>query len=978
MRLQRIYVGLMATLAVALLARPLIRAADQSSWSIGIGAVATVATVLAVTAAAWVFRIRRVGLVVSFVVAGVLWLGATVMMSAAPVAAVACNLLAFPFALAPLLHIERSHRHANPRDALVDTLTLIVPGLLIVWSFTTAQPLARGGLGPTEVNHWILQLTSLAMLGVVARIATVAPVGNVAVRYLLGSMGLVVLQDTLGWRYPGGALEGPVWLGLINLASWSLLGLFALHPSVTEVTEPERVSATVWTSRTTVLLGGAALVVPLVLLFGPPHSRVSDLPIALTSMACGGLILYRMGSVVRSKARASAGLAELADQDALTGLGNRRSSDALLDRLIAAADPSTALNVVLIDLDWFKAYNDEHGHQGGDLLLRECASRWTNLLPRGATLTRYGGEEFLVIDPDASIEGTATLIETFRHALPPGRTFSAGISRWSPGEHRVALVDRADQALYAAKTAGRATTRVSGKDLPAFAPPIAPEVRRHRDDDHLAFRVACLLTVLIPLGFLFAPWPLARQLLYGSSILLVVLGFLRALAHGLQLSRIGIQWSMVLVTFWVALLVAQLSPQVALPGLSITLVESLGVVSHVLVIPTIIALFRPWGRGFEPDAWLDTVIIILPMGLVGWVLANSQDLPARQEAASNTPWVMLAYAATSLVIVSLVTQLILPNAFPPMALRMLGWGATFEFFADMAALMLPEHRYPLDTGWGFLHLLAMVCIAAGLVHPSVRLLGLDTGTRHRNVVLEQFAVLGAAAAAPGIVLILQAFVLDRSFDTLVGIVSAILVGLLITRLRIMMAGLNREVRELELAASTDHLTGLPNRRTIDAHLAALCAVTQPGGTLEDAVPKELGPAVAMLDLDRFKAFNDRFGHPRGDELLHGCALAWSAILDPGQQVGRHGGEEFLLIVERADADTTLAVIAALREVMPHGQNFSAGVAIWDGQESTEHLLGRADAALYQAKANGRGRSEVASGRTPTNPVSGGATILRLG
>mgnify|MGYP006977475759 CR=1 FL=1 len=87
MRLQRIYVGLMASLAVALLARPLIRAADQSSWSIGIGAVATVATVLAVTAAAWVFRIRRVGLVVSFVVAGVLWLGATVMMSAAPVAA---------------------------------------------------------------------------------------------------------------------------------------------------------------------------------------------------------------------------------------------------------------------------------------------------------------------------------------------------------------------------------------------------------------------------------------------------------------------------------------------------------------------------------------------------------------------------------------------------------------------------------------------------------------------------------------------------------------------------------------------------------------------------------------------------------------------------------------------------------------------------------------------------------------------------
>ncbi len=154
------------------------------------------------------------------------------------------------------------------------------------------------------------------------------------------------------------------------------------------------------------------------------------------------------------------------------------------------------------------------------------------------------------------------------------------------------------------------------------------------------------------------------------------------------------------------------------------------------------------------------------------------------------------------------------------------------------------------------------------------------------------------------------------------------------------------VHRLERQARTDELTGLPNRRTVTAELGRQLAAD---GSV----------AIAMLDLDRFKEFNDRYGHQGGDRLLEAAAVAWSAQLSDGQMVGRYGGEEFLAVLPGCDGPGASAIADALRAVLPLGVTASAGVAVWDGEESAEGLVARADAALYAAKSNGRDRTEAA-------------------
>jgi diguanylate cyclase (GGDEF)-like protein len=156
-------------------------------------------------------------------------------------------------------------------------------------------------------------------------------------------------------------------------------------------------------------------------------------------------------------------------------------------------------------------------------------------------------------------------------------------------------------------------------------------------------------------------------------------------------------------------------------------------------------------------------------------------------------------------------------------------------------------------------------------------------------------------------------------------------------------------------ARTDELTGLPNRRAIDEELAReMERAKREGGAL----------CVALLDLDRFKLFNDTRGHPAGDALLADAAAAWREALRAGSDhLGRYGGEEFLAAVP-ASVDEALTTVERLRALTPHGQTASAGIAEWDGQESAQSLVGRADVALYVAKAHGRNRVEVAPPPTP--------------
>lgn len=163
------------------------------------------------------------------------------------------------------------------------------------------------------------------------------------------------------------------------------------------------------------------------------------------------------------------------------------------------------------------------------------------------------------------------------------------------------------------------------------------------------------------------------------------------------------------------------------------------------------------------------------------------------------------------------------------------------------------------------------------------------------------------------------------------------------------------LEELEAVARTDELTGLPNRRAWQEQLARELARAQRSGE---------SLAVAMLDLDHFKDYNDSFGHQTGDRLLKEVAGAWSAELRASDLLARYGGEEFGLALPARDTEDALAAVERLRAVMPDGQSCSAGLAVWSGDESASDLVDRADHALYRAKRGGRNRTAVASAQAP--------------
>ena len=149
-------------------------------------------------------------------------------------------------------------------------------------------------------------------------------------------------------------------------------------------------------------------------------------------------------------------LSDLAETDELTGLPNRRTWDATIRSAVGyAARTRRSLCVAVIDLDHFKRYNDLHGHQAGDRLLKAAAAAWRTALRQTDTLARYGGEEFAVVLPGCSADVAETVLERLRELTPDGQTCSVGLAEWSPGESEADLVARADMALYAAKRAGR-------------------------------------------------------------------------------------------------------------------------------------------------------------------------------------------------------------------------------------------------------------------------------------------------------------------------------------------------------------------------------------------------------------------------------------------------------------------------------------------------------------------------------------------
>lgn len=154
---------------------------------------------------------------------------------------------------------------------------------------------------------------------------------------------------------------------------------------------------------------------------------------------------------------------------------------------------------------------------------------------------------------------------------------------------------------------------------------------------------------------------------------------------------------------------------------------------------------------------------------------------------------------------------------------------------------------------------------------------------------------------------------------------------------------------LEDAAGRDALTGIANRRRWDAAVERV---------LREAEETRAPLALALIDLDHFKTYNDTYGHPAGDALLREFSERATALVRDVDVLARWGGEEFAVALPGCTVREAVEVLDRLRNAVPAGQTCTVGVAAWAPGMTVTDVMQRADAALYAGKSGGRDRVAV--------------------
>lgn len=261
--------------------------------------------------------------------------------------------------------------------------------------------------------------------------------------------------------------------------------------------------------------------------------------------------------------------------------------------------------------------------------------------------------------------------------------------------------------------------------------------------------------------------------------------------------------------------------------------------------------------------------------------------------------------------------------------------------------------YAFRVGWsnaGLALQMLIVCLACAWPAPHA-------SRRWRGLVLISLGALAAVTLARGV---LGAFFTElypelrtpHPINLLGAVLNLVTIGLVTVG---MLIGWHEEAdRELRRQADTDPLTGLLNRRAWQLRAER---------ALDQVRRRGAGAALLMIDVDHFKRINDRWGHETGDRALQSVARALAASARRDDLVCRYGGEEFCLLLVDVDARACQDIDARLRHALHRSAAladglslaFSSGLAILRAGDDVESLLRRADTALYEAKAAGRGR-----------------------
>ncbi|MFF5076109.1 GGDEF domain-containing protein [Actinoplanes sp. NPDC000266] len=351
---------------------------------------------------------------------------------------------------------------------------------------------------------------------------------------------------------------------------------------------------------------------------------------------------------------------------------------------------------------------------------------------------------------------------------------------------------------------------------------------------------------------------------------------------------------------------------------------------------------------------VDTAILTTGAGLLSWVFLIK---PAASDPSIGLfgHIVSVAYPVGDIALLAMTARLLLSGGARNTSFRLLGAALLCFLAGDGAWAVINQMVWeagPLATKiMADVFLSGYLLFAAAALHPSVRSLTRAVAPRSARPSRGLLLVLTVVSLIAPALLMVQAARHEVTDALSIALGCVLLFLLVVTRMSQLITQLDVQTEKVRELAVTDELTGLPNRRAWNIELPrTIERVRRTGDPL----------AVAIIDIDHFKRFNDAYGHLAGDRLLKEAAAAWQEQLRTADHMARFGGEEFVVMLPAASSAQARDIVDRMRLATPRGQSFSAGVAVWDGAETADGLVARADAALYAAKDAGRDRVHEAA------------------
>jgi diguanylate cyclase (GGDEF)-like protein len=395
--------------------------------------------------------------------------------------------------------------------------------------------------------------------------------------------------------------------------------------------------------------------------------------------------------------------------------------------------------------------------------------------------------------------------------------------------------------------------------------------------------------------------------------------------------------------------------------------DALYLVGTTMAIAALAVVVRRRLSDRDHASVVEATIIAGAFALIAWVYLM-KPVTRSNELTAAGKLVAVGYPVLDLLLLAVLARLLVGGGARNGAFRLLAAGTTLYLMADYAWAFTDHFEFEAGTLTSHLmdagYLLAFGLYGAAGLHPAIRDLATPVQVVGRRFSRLRVLLLTAATLIAPALLGWQAW----HNEYRVADATAIMIGcigmflLVVTRMIILVrqvevqsSVLEQQAAQLGELAQRDALTGLANRRAYEHALPiALDQARRDGRPL----------TLAVIDLDHFKRYNDGYGHQAGDLLLKEASAAWAGALRSGELLARYGGEEFVVLLAGVAPVEAVALLDRLRPFTPAGQTFSAGIATWNGNESSDGLFARADAALYAAKAAGRDRAELAEEAFP--------------